>query len=170
MRIKPCKFRFINAEEYIIPNVNDNIDAFRKNLEFIDSRKIKSNFQTIYIKNNIWNFYIFNNFNQEFISYLGQKLLEGALSYEDIIDCINFSANQRHKKVSLVLKFLIDNFEKIYKPTRKKESIDLSNYLNIIPCEDNLEEIYELINEIINLQKQKYHKTFIFPIKKWIHH
>ena len=74
-----------------------------------------------------------------------KKLFEGVIYYDDIIDCLTYGANQRHKTFSLVLKFIIENFGKINDFTQRKNAcIDITKYFDIRVSEDNLEEIQGL--------------------------
>ena len=160
--------KYINAQDYITPNVSDNIDAIKVNFDYIVSRKIKSNFESIYFKIDLWLFYILNDFNQEFLLYMEKKLFEGVIYYDDIIDCLTYGANQRHKTFSLVLKFIIENFDKINDFTQRKNAcIDITKYFDIRVSEDNLEEIQGLLGEIIELEKKFNYKTLNFPITIW---
>ena len=160
--------KYINAIDYISPNGTDNADAIMKNFDYIIDRKIKSNFETIHFKIDLWLFYINNNFNQEFQLFIEKKLFEGAFYYEDIIDCINYGTYQKHKKFSLVLNLFINNFEKInYFIQTKGECIEITRYVDFKESEDNMEQIFALITELINLEKTKGYKTFNFPILIW---
>ena len=160
--------KYINAQYYLNPNINDDPDAIIKYLDYIIARKIKSKFETINFKIDLWFFYINNNFNQDFQLYIEKKLFEGAFYYEDIMDCINYGISQRHKNFSLVLKLFIDNFEKINDFIQKKnEYLEITRYVEFKETQDNLDEIYRLISELINLEKIKGYKTFNFPIQIW---
>ena len=160
--------KYINAQYYLSPNKNDDPDAIIKYLDYIIDRKIKSKFETINFKIDLWFFYINNNFNQDFQLYIEKKLFEGAFYYEDIMDCINYGISQRHKNFSLVLKLFIDNFEKINDFIQKKnEYLEITRYVEFKEAQDNLDEIYRLISELINLEKIKGYKTFNFPIQIW---
>ena len=160
--------KYINAQYYLNPNINDDPDAIIKYLDYIIARKIKAKFETINFKIDLWFFYINNNFNQDFQLYIEKKLFEGAFYYEDIMDCINYGISQRHKNFSLVLKLFIDNFEKINDFIQKKnEYLEITRYVEFKEAQDNLDEIYRLISELINLEKIKGYKTFNFPIQIW---
>ena len=160
--------KYINAQYYLNPNINNDPDAIIKYLDYIIARKIKSKFETINFKIDLWFFYINNNFNQDFQLYIEKKLFEGAFYYEDIMDCINYGISQRHKNFSLVLKLFIDNFEKINDFIQKKnEYLEITRYVEFKEAQDNLDEIYRLISELINLEKIKGYKTFNFPIQIW---
>ena len=165
-----CKneINHINAFNYISPNINDNIDEIKKNLDYIIARKLSSNYPTILFKVDIWLFYINNKFNQEFLSYLENKLFEGVLYFEDIVDLMKYGSILRMNKFNLVLKFIIQYFDKItIYALKKKAHLDISKLIIINKDSDNLEEIYKLICEIINKEKCTKYKTFHIPINIW---
>lgn len=160
--------KYINAIDYLDPRLGDRIDAIQENLDFLISRKLKANFETIFFKIDIWLFYIINRFNQEFLLYLEKKLYEGAIYFDDITDFITYGSTLRDKTFNLVLKFIIQNFEKINRfASRKKVSIEFTNYFTPREDSDNLEEIYNLFIEIIEKEKKVNFKTFNFPMNIW---
>ncbi len=158
----------INATDYLQPNGSDNIDIIKEKLDCIISNKLKSNFPTLYFKIDIWLFYIVNDFNEEFQLYLEDKLFLGALSFEDICDCLTYGSIQKKRKFSSIIKLIIQNFEKIYTIiARKKISIDITQCIDIKINEDDIQEIYDFICELIRLEQIKGYKVIDFPIKIW---
>lgn len=159
----------INAGEYLEPKVNDNKDVIKENLDFIFSKKFSSNFETIIFPIKIWLYYVRQpNFDKEFLLYIENKLLENASNYDDIIDCLTYSSSFRDKKIVEVLRFVINNFEIINSFSKLNDKqIDFSKYFKSVANIDNVEEIYELICQLIQLEINKNYKTFDFPINMW---
>ena len=166
--ISKNEIKSINAFDYIVPNENDNIDAIKEYLDYIITRKLKANYETIFFKIDIWLFYINNKFNQEFLSYIENKLLEGVLYFEDIVEIMKYASVLRMKKLDLILKFVIQHFDKITMyALKKKATLDISKLIIQNKDSDNLEEIYKLICETIDKEKYKKYKPFHFPINIW---
>ena len=160
--------KYINVTNYIEPRASDNIQAIQEHLNFIVARKIKANFETLFFNVNIWLFYINNGFNQEFLLFLEQKLFEGALYFDDIIDCLTYATTLRNNKFAPLLKVINNNFTKInIFVENKKTSIDISKYFTIDTYNDNLDEIYQLIYDLINRESSVSYKTFHFKIGIW---
>lgn len=160
--------RFINALGYFEPNLNDNLDSIKNNLDFIVSRRLKSNYEIINFPIKIWLFYINDVFSKENILHIEKKLLEQASHFDNIIDCLTFASTLRQKKFIELLRFVIENFEKISTLTKLNDKhIDFSKYYQIDEKEDNIEIIYELINQLIDLEINNNFRTFDFPIKIW---
>ena len=158
----------INASDYLEPGERDDFEFIKEKLECITSNKIKSNFPTLYFKIDIWLYYVINNFNEEFQQFLGDKLFQGALSYEDICDCLIYGSAQKKRKFSSFIRLINDNFEKINSFIQpKKVSIEIIKYVDINEKEDDVQEIYNSIEELIRLEKIKNYKTIDFPIKIW---
>ena len=158
----------IAASDYLEPSPSDNLDFIKEKFEFIIDNKIKSNFQTLYFKIDLWLYYIVNDFNEEFQLFLEDKLFKGALCYEDICDCLTYGSAQKKRKFSSFIKLIIQNFKKIdslVKP--KKTSIEITKYIDIKEKEDDIQEIFNFIGELIRLEKIKGYKTINFPIKIW---
>ena len=160
--------KYINIISYIQPNGTDNIEGIKQNLNYIIARKMKANYETIYFKIDIWLFYINNGFNNEFLLYLEKKLFEGALYYDDILDCLTYASTLRNKTFATVLEMIINNFEKIHIFIKnKKVSIDFSHYFVHKLNSDNIEQIYKLICIIIEKERIKNYKTVNFKISIW---
>ena len=160
--------KYINIISYIQPNGTDNIEGIKQNLNYIIARKMKANYETLYFKIDIWLFYINNGFNNEFLLYLEKKLFEGALYYDDILDCLTYASTLRNKTFATVLEMIINNFEKIHIFIKnKKVSIDFSHYFVHKLNSDNIEQIYKLICIIIEKERIKNYKTVNFKISIW---
>ena len=160
--------KYINIISYIQPNGTDNIEGIKQNLNYIIARKMKANYETLYFKIDIWLFYINNGFNNEFLLYLEKKLFEGALYYDDILDCLTYASTLRNKTFATVLEMIINNFEKIHIFIKnKKVSIDFSHYFVHKLNSDNIEQIYKLICIIIEKVRIKNYKTVNFKISIW---
>ena len=160
--------KYIEVDSYAVTSTHDNIHAIREHMDFIIGRKMKVNFETFYFKIDMWLFYINNNFNRDFLTYLEQKLFESALYYEDILDCLNFASTFRQKAFAPVLEVIINNFEKIHNFIyNKKVTIDFSKYLTQRIDIDNLEEIFNLLSTIIDKERIKNYRTVTFKINIW---
>ena len=160
--------KYINVINFVQPNGSDNINGIQQNLDFIIARKMKANFETFYFKIDIWLFYINNGFNNDFLFSLENKLFEGALFYEDILDCLTYGSTLRNKAFAPVLEMIINNFEKIHIFIKNKNtSVDFSKLLNPQIFSDNMEQIYALICTLIEKEKIKNYKTIDFKIEIW---
>ena len=158
----------INMENYIKNDPNDNIEAIKKNLDFIIARKTRANFETLCFKIDNWLFYINNGFNNESLLYIENKLFEGAIYYEDILDCLTFAAALRNYEFAPVLNVIIQNFEKIHIFFQNKNSsVDISKYFQHRIDSDNLEELYMLVKVIISKEIQKNYRAINFKIDIW---
>lgn len=160
--------QFINAIDFVEPSKSDNIDAIKDKLDSITATKIKSNYPAVYFKIDIWIFYVINDFSEEFQLYLENKLFDGALTYEDICDCLTFGSYQKKRKFSSMIKLIIQYLDKIYLMIEpRKMIIEIIKYFDVKEKEDNIQEIYDLISELVRLEKLKNYKIVDFPIKIW---
>ena len=160
--------KYINVINYITNDASDNFEDIKKNFDFIIYRKLKANYETLLFKIEIWLFYILNKFNNEFLLYLEKKLFEGALYYEDILDCLTYAVTLRNYQFVPILEVIIKNFEKIHIFIEsKKTSVDISKYFKPEINSDNLEEIYKLIKVIIANESKKNYRTINFKIDIW---
>ena len=160
--------QYINVLNYIKTDGSDNIEGIKQNLDFIIARKLKANYETLYFKIDIWLYYINNGFNKEFLLYLEKKLFEGALYYDDILDCLTYASKLRNYEFVPVLEMIMNNFEKIHLFVKnKKVSVDFIKYFEADIHNDNIEQIYKLICTVIEKERQKNYRTIDFKIGIW---
>ena len=160
--------KHIDASNYLETSTKDNPDAIKENFDFILSKKLSSNYETITFPIKIWISYINFSFNNEFLLYIENKLLDDASSYENIIDCLTYATCLRKYKFVDILKFIIENFEKINNFAQlNAQHIDFSKFYKINKKDDDMESIYQLICQLIPLEINKNFRTFDFSIKIW---
>lgn len=66
----------------------------------------------IFFHIDIWNYYAFNNYQNDFLIFLEGKLYEQALNLKDVYDCMTFSSNFRKKIFLSMLEIIIYHFDK----------------------------------------------------------
>lgn len=160
--------RQIMINDFIEPSVNDNPEKIKEYLSYIVSEKLKDRYETIFFNINIWNFYIFNHFQFEFLSFLEMKLYEAALNSKEIFDCLLFSSNFVNKSFAYMLEKVLYNFDKIqniFKAERKH--IMIEKYIVQQEQTDDLSKIYELIKAIIEKEKINLYCTVKFNVDLW---
>ena len=73
--------------DYIMQKLNDNQDKIKEDLNSIITQKLKDKYETIFFNVDIWNYYVFNNYQNDFLTFLEVKLYEQAINSKDIYDC-----------------------------------------------------------------------------------
>ena len=154
--------------DFIEPSVNDNPEKIKEYLSYIVSEKLKDRYETIFFNINIWNFYIFNHFQFEFLSFLEMKLYEAALNSKEIFDCLLFSSNFVNKSFAYMLEKVLYNFDKIQNIFKaEKTFIMIEKYIVQQEQTDDLSKIYELIKAIIEKEKINLYCTVKFNVDLW---
>ena len=160
--------RQIMINDFIEPSVNDNPEKIKEYLSYIVSEKLKDRYETIFFNINIWNFYIFNHFQFEFLSFLEMKLYEAALNSKEIFDCLLFSSNFVNKSFAYMLEKVLYNFDKIQNIFKaEKTFIMIEKYIVQQEQTDDLSKIYELIKAIIEKEKINLYCTVKFNVDLW---
>ena len=157
----------IMIKNFIEQSVNDNLEKIKEYLSFIVSEKLKDQYETVCFDINIWNFYIFNHYSFEFLSFLEMKLYESALTTKDISYCLTFSSNFINKSFQFMLEKILFNFDKIQSIIiKEKTSIDIKKY--IVPqINDDLYKIYDLIKKIIEKESFNKYCSIKFDVDSW---
>ena len=157
----------IVINDFIKPSVNDNPDKIKEYLSYIVSEKLKDQYQTVFFNIDIWNFYIFNHYENEFLSFLEMKLYESALNSKEILDCLTFSMNFTNKNFFYMIEKILFNFDKIQSIFKnEKICIDIKNYIVQKP-NDDLYKIYEIIEKIIQKELFNKHCSIKFSVDLW---
>lgn len=159
----------IIISEYIEQKINDNPEKIKEYLTFIISQKIKDQYELVYFNINIWIYYIFNHFENEFLTFLEVKLYEGAFNSNNIFDCINYSSNFRIRKFTSMLEIILYNFDKIqYILKNELKYIDIQNYITQQVQTDDLSKIYGLIKSIIEKEINNAYCSVKFNVNIWL--
>ena len=159
--------RQIIINDFIEPSINDNPEKIKEYLSYIVSEKLKDQYETVFFNINIWNFYIFNRFRFEFLTFLEMKLYESALNSKEILDCLLFSSNFTNKSFPLMVEKISCNFDKIQSIFKKEKTcIDIQEYIIQKP-NDDLGKIYELIKSIIEKEILNAYCSIKFNVDLW---
>lgn len=155
--------------DYIMQKLNDNQDKIKEDLNSIITQKLKDKYETIFFNVDIWNYYVFNNYQNDFLTFLEVKLYEQAINSKDIYDCIIFSSNFRKKSFISLLEIILYNFDKIQKILKfEKKNIDIEKYIVQQVQVDDLSKIFELIKIIIGKEILNLHCSVYFNENIWL--
>lgn len=161
--------KHIIISNYIEQNKNNDIEKIKEYLNFIITQKLKDQYETILFDVNIWNYYVFNQFNMDFLTYLEKKLYEGSINSKDIDDCLQYSSNFRSKNFLSMLQIINFNFNIIQDiSTREKVKFSIAKFIHQQPNNDDLLKIYDQIKIIIEKEQQNSHPSINFDIKIWM--
>jgi hypothetical protein len=157
----------IKIKNFIEPSINDNPEKIKEYFSFIVSEKLKDQYETIFFDINIWNFYIFNHYPNEFLSFLEITLYNSALNSKEITDCLTFSSNYVNKSFFYMVEKILYNFDKIQSIFKnEKKWIDIQNYI-VQQQNDDLNKIYEIIQNIIQKELLNQHCSIKFNADLW---
>ena len=158
----------LNIHKYINLSNNDDQNKIMEYLTFIFSNKKMENFEIIYFDVDIWYYYIENNYNTIFLTFIENKLYESSINYNDINNSLLFSKKLNNEKIIPLLEMIINNFDNIQNICkRENKNIILTNYVRI-NINDNLQKLKELITVIVNKEKINSHCCVKFDTKLWL--
>ena len=154
--------------EFITQNINDDTEKIKEYYSFIVSQKIKHQYETILFNIDIWNFYIFNKFQFEFLIFLETKLYEQAFNTKEILDCLTYSSLFRRRSFLSMLEIINVNFDKIINIFKNENKIiSIESYINQNPQIDEMSKIYEQIKIFIEKEKHNSFCLIKFNILLW---
>lgn len=156
----------IIIKDFIIQNINDNQEKIKEYLSFIVSKKLKDQYETIIFNIDVWKFYVINNCQYDFLSFLENKLYESSINYKEILDCLDYSSTLRKKSFISMLEIILYNFDKIQNIFKKEmKNIYIETY--ITQQNEDLSKIYELIKAIIEKEKETSYCSVKFNVNLW---
>ena len=161
---------FIAINDYYKQNEKDinELKTIKECLDLIFTNKKKYNYEPIKINKSTYLYFISNNYNKEFLDFIGNKLFDYFLSYEDLENVISFSSQLQNKQFIPLLKNIQKNLDKIMNVCSVLHKyIDIQNYI-IERESDDLSQIKELIEYIIKSEKSSSNKFITFNIKIWL--
>ena len=161
--------KYINISDYIQQTPNDNPEKIKEYLSYIVSQKITDKYEVICFHKNIWIFYINNNYQFEFLSFLETKLYESAIFSKDIFDCLEYSSIFNKKSFIHMLEIILNNFDNInYILKSETKYINIDYYVIQQPQTDDLSRIFELIKSIIEKEKINAYCAINFKVDLWL--
>ena len=154
--------------EFITQTNRDDPEKIKGYYSFIVSRKLKDQYETILFKIDIWNYYIFNHFQLDFLTFLEKKLYEQAVNVKELLDCLTYSSHFRNRSFLSMLEIIIFNFDKFLNIFRyENKSVNIESYITQNTKSDDLSKIYEQIKILI--EKEKYNSFCLikFNVTIW---
>ena len=155
--------------EFITQNNNEDPEKIKEYYSFIVSQKLKDQHETIYFSIDIWNYYIFNHFQLDFLTFLEKKLYEQALNTKELLDCLTYSSHFRNRVFLSMLEIINFNFDKFVNIFRyENKSVNIESYITQNVQTDDLSKIYEQIKIFIEKEKSNSFCLIKFNVTLWM--
>jgi len=155
--------------EFITQNNSDDPEKIKEYYSFIVSQKLKDKYETIHFSIDIWNYYIFNQYQLDFLTFLEKKLFEQALNANELLDCFTYSSHLRNRVFLSMLELINLNFDKIlYIFRNENKSVNIENYITQNIQTDDLSKIYEQIKIFIEKEKNNSYNLIKFNVSLWM--
>ena len=154
--------------DFITQNNNDDTEKIKEYYSFIVSRKLKDQYETILFSIDIWNYYIFNKFQFEFLTFLENKLYEQSLNTKELLDCLIYSSHFRRRSLLSMLKIINSNSKKILNIFKNENKlITIESYITQNLEIDDVSKIYEQIKIFIEKEKDNSFCLIKFNVELW---
>ena len=154
--------------EFITQNNNEDPEKIKEYYSFIVSQKLKDQYETIYFSIDIWNYYIFNHFQLDFLTFLEKKLYEQALNTKELLDCLTYSSHFRSRSFLSMLEIINFNFDKFLNIFRyENKSVNIESYITQNVQTDDLSKIYEQVKIFIEKEKCNSFCLIKFNVTLW---
>jgi hypothetical protein len=155
--------------EFITQNNNEDPEKIKEYYSFIVSQKLKDQYETILFNIDIWNYYIFNRFQLDFLTFLEKKLYEQALNTKELLDCLTYSSHFRSRSFLSMLEIINYNFDKFLNIFRlENKSVNIESYITQNVQTDDLSKIYEQIKTFIEKEKYNSFSLIKFNVTLWM--
>ena len=161
------KYLILNVNDYITPNINDDLTKIQYYLGIITQKQLEKKYKCINININTWDLYLLNNNNQNFLEYLKSNLIISSLCYHELIDALFYIIRYTNKDFVEMLKICVKNYNKIREICMNEKKQIIMNDLIINNVNDNQEKIKEYLNFICFEKIKDQYETINFDINIW---
>ena len=157
----------LNINEFVVQTPNDDVNKIQNYLDIIVKKKLENKFKCININLNMWDFYLSNNNNSNFLEYLKSYLIIGSLSYNEIIESLLFITRYTNKDFVELLKIMVDNYDKLKSICMTETKQIIINDFIVQNVNDNQEKIKEYYTQIASRKIKDSYETIFFDINIW---
>lgn len=160
----------ILINNYYYQNNSDKseLSIIKDCLDLILTMKKKYIYEPIKIDIITYIYFIYNNYDKEFLYFLEEKLFDFFIIFEDLENALLFSSQLKGKQFILLSEIIKNNIEKIINICKKSNKyIDIERYIEKNKNGD-LMKIKELIIFIVQKEKDICYKFIKFNINIWI--
>ena len=157
----------LNINEFVVQKPNDDVNKIQNYLDIIVKKKLENKFKCININLNMWDFYLSNNNNSNFLEYFKSYLIIGSLSYNEIIESLLFITRYTNKDFVELLKIMVDNYDKLKSICMTENKQIIINDFIVQNVNDNQEKIKEYYTQIASRKIKDSYETIFFDINIW---
>ena len=160
----------INIQNYIIQTINDDQNKLKEHLLFILCQKKEKKNEIIYFDNQIFNFYVENNYSFDFLIFLESILYTNSIKFKDIHNSLKFTSKLKNKQMIPLLEIIIKNVDNILSICKNENTIiNIEQYISKdVYINEDLRKIKEFISIIVNKEKIYLYNAIKFDIKIWL--
>ena len=160
--------RPFKINDYIIQKYDDDLTKVQNSLITIGQNKLSKGFKAIDFRIDMWDLYLNEGKNPEFLEFLKSDLIQTSLYCFEITDSLSYIIKYTRKNLVTMLELFVKNYDKIEDICiAEKKYINVIDYL--IPDEkDNYDLIQKNLDYIIARKMKRQYETFYFKIDIWL--
>ena len=154
--------------DYIIQKYEDDLTRVQNSLITIGQFKLNYGFEAIDFRIDMWDMYLIEGKNPQFLEFLKSHLIQTSLYLSEINKALSYIIKYTNKNFVTMLELFVKNYDKI-------EAICIAEkkYINIISYiqpngTDNIEGIKQNLNYIIARKMKANYETLYFKIDIWL--
>ena len=157
----------LKINDYITQKENDDLIKVQNYLDIIAQKKVEKNFMAISFNIVMWDYYLADNKNENFLEFLKSNLIKGSLNYNDIIASLVYIIKYTKKDFIQMLKIVVNNYDKLKSICiSERKNININDYIQ--PNEnDNQEKIKEYLTYIVSQKIKDKSEIICFNINIW---
>ena len=157
----------VKINDYITQKPNDDLSKIQEYLDFIRKQKLEKKFKSINFNLTMWDMYLSNNNNPNFLEYLKSNLIIGSLSYSEIVEALTYIVKYTNKDFVEMLKIIVTNYDKIKDICFAEKNHIVVKYFINQNVNDNQEKIKEYFSDIVSRKLKDQYETIYFDIDIW---
>ena len=154
--------------DYIIQKYEDDLNNVQNSLVTLGQLKLSHAFKAIDFRIDMWDMYLIEGNNPQFLEFLKSHLIQTAFYLSDIKEALGYIIKFTKKNMITMLEMLVKNYDKIESICLKeKKYIEVVNYVQP-NASDNIDAIKEHFNYILERKMKINYETLYFKIDIWL--
>ena len=156
------------VNDFIKQRIDDDLGQVQQSLITIGQNKLSFGYNSIAFRYEMWDMYLIEGRNPDFLEFLKSHLIQTALNTKEINDALTYLIRFTHKNMNVMLELFVKNYDKIEHICKtENQRIKVENYLQ--PSEsDNITGIKDNLDYITDRKLKINYEVLFFKIEIWL--
>ena len=152
---------------YITPQLNDDLNTIQTHLDIIHKKNVENNYRSITIDLKIYDIYLSNGNNVNFLEYLKSYLIEDSFTINDLDNALKYISKYNNKDINGIFSIIKNHYNKINNLcSKEKYFLTLNKYVSP-QSNDDLSKIQSYLDFLLQKKLEKNYKSIYINLNTW---